>query len=75
MAITLIFLFHTIINDFTVCNTLEMSIMLFFLVVQLLSEQFEFTVIEKLENVLSSKPWFKKCPFLHNKHHVCYCLY
>lgn len=34
--------------------------MLFFLVVQLLSEQFEFTVIEKLENVLSSKPWFKK---------------
>lgn len=57
------------------CDTLEMSIMLFFLVVQLLSEQFEFTVIEKLENVLSSKPWFKKCPFLHNKHHVCYCLY
>lgn len=52
MAITLIFLFHTIINDFTVCNTLEMSIMLFFLVVQLLSEQFEFTVIEKLEKCI-----------------------
>lgn len=34
--------------------------MLFFLVVQLLSEQFECTVIEKLENVLSSEPWFKK---------------
>lgn len=51
----------------SLCDTLEMSIMLFF--------EFEFTVIEKLENVLSSKPWLKKCPFLHNKHHVCYCLY